>query len=169
MKEEVFEEESSSVVWPVLISGAIGAGLALLLAPKSGKDIRSDISRLASRTGEQATEALEETKSAASEAYQTGRQSLAQAQEAISEASDSSEGRSLLVPILVSGAIGAAVALLFAPKPGREVVSDLKDFASTAYEKGKGYYEQGMSSVRETMEKGKEAAAETKEKLRPAA
>lgn len=73
------------------------------------------------------------------------------------------------MPILVSGVIGAAVALLFAPKSGKEVVSDLKDAASTAFEKSKDWYEQGASAVKDAIEKGKEAAIETKEKLRPAA
>lgn len=169
MKEELFERESSSIVWPVLISGAVGAGLALLLAPKSGKEFRSDIGRLASRTGEQAEEALEQGKSAASQAVLASKESFAQAAGNVRDVVSRDEERSLVVPILISGAVGAAVALLFAPKPGREVVDDLKDMASTAVEKGKGLYEQSLSSVKEALQKGKEAAVETKEKLQPAA
>ena len=70
------------------------------------------------------------------------------------------------MPILVSGVVGAAVALLFAPKPGTEVMTDIKDLASSAMEKGKGWYEQGAAAVKEAMEKGKEAAAESKEKIK---
>jgi len=54
MREEATNSESSSMIVPVLLSGAIGAGLALLLTPKSGREIRSDITRLAKRGGEQA-------------------------------------------------------------------------------------------------------------------
>lgn len=169
MDNEVFERESSSIVLSVLISGAIGAGLALLLTPKSGKEIRSDIGRLARKTGEEASDTYEESKAAVSQAVQSGKQSISGSSSQLSDITSESQGRSLVVPILVSGVIGAAVALLFAPKAGKEVVEDIKDLASSAIEKGKGYYEQGSSALKEAMEKGKEAAAETKEKLRPAA
>jgi gas vesicle protein len=160
MNTEGIERESSSVVWPVLLSGAIGAGLALLLTPKSGKDIRSDISRIARRTAESPSETMEEAQSAASAAIESAQQPLAEA------ASESGE-RSLVVPILISGVVGAAVALLFAPKPGTEVMTDIKDLASSAVDKGKVWYEQGAAKVKEAVEKGKEAVE--KEKIRTAA
>jgi len=102
-------------------------------------------------------------------AVESGERAFAPAMEKASETISAPEERSLVVPILVSGVIGAAVALLFAPKSGSEVMGDLKDIASSALEKGKGWYEQSAQAVKEAVEKGKEAAAETKEKLRPAA
>jgi len=36
-----------SIVMPVLIGSAVGAGIALLLAPRTGKEIRNDLKRLA--------------------------------------------------------------------------------------------------------------------------
>jgi gas vesicle protein len=81
----------------------------------------------------------------------------------------SRDNRSLIVPVLVSGVVGAAVALLFAPKPGSEIMEDIKGIAASTLEKGKTWYEQGSQAVKEAVEKGKETVAETKEKIRPAA
>ena len=112
---------------------------------------------------------MEETKAAASEAMQTGQQAVSQSGEQFAETTSDSGERSLVVPIVMSGLVGAAVALLFAPKPGSEVMTDIKDMASSAFEKSKGWYEQGAAAVKEAMEKGKEAAAESKEKMKSAA
>jgi gas vesicle protein len=155
---EITGEGRSSIIAPVLISGIVGAGLALLLTPKSGREIRQDLRRYASRAGEQPAETAGAAQAQALEAP-------AAEEEAIAEAGQGS----FIVPILVSGVIGAAVALLFAPKPGSEMISDLKDMASSAFEKSKGWYQQGATTVKEAIEKGKEAAAESKAKLRPAA
>jgi gas vesicle protein len=168
MNNEVFDRESSSVVWPVLISGAIGAGLALLLTPKSGRDIRSDISHLAKRSSEQAAN-VTGGMADAGKVVESGERAFAPAVAVASETVDESAERSLVLPILISGVVGAAVALLFAPKPGSEVMTDIKDMASSAMEKGKGWYEQGAAAVKDAMEKGKEAAVESKEKLKSAA
>ncbi len=178
MDEDIAVKESSSLLVPVLISGVVGAGLALLFTPKSGREIRQNLKRFASSTGEQASEAMESGmekgkdiyqagRSAATQAVETAKSSLALGQEQLAEASDGQ--RSLVVPILVSGVVGAAIALLFAPKSGSEVMGDIKDIASSALDKSKGWYEQGAAAVKEAIEKGKQTAAETKEQLRPAA
>ncbi len=53
MKEElVNEKKESSILLPFVIGGLVGAGVALLLAPKSGKELRKDISDLANDTRE---------------------------------------------------------------------------------------------------------------------
>jgi gas vesicle protein len=168
MDNEVIDRESSSVIWPVLISGAIGAGLALLLTPKSGKDIRNDITRLAKRGGEQAAN-LPGGTADAGKVVESGERAFAPAVAQETAMLDESAERSLVLPILISGVVGAAVALLFAPKPGSEVMTDIKDMASSAVEKGKDWYEQGAAAVKDAMEKGKEAAVESKEKLKSAA
>ncbi len=52
MKEEPVEIKGRSVVVPFLVGGIVGAGIALLLAPKSGKELRKDISDIASGAGD---------------------------------------------------------------------------------------------------------------------
>ncbi len=49
MKEDIVKKESSIMV-PFLVGGLVGAGIALLLAPKSGKELRKDIKDVASKT-----------------------------------------------------------------------------------------------------------------------
>jgi gas vesicle protein len=169
MDEDVMNTENRSILVPALISGAVGAGLALLLTPKSGSEIRYDLKRFAKRSGSQGQEALESGSSAVREGMASGQESLAEAGEQAGEFVSGGGERSILVPVLVSGVIGAAVALLFAPKRGSEVVQDIKEMAASALEKGKGLYEQGATAVKEAIEKGKEAAVEEKEKFRPAA
>lgn len=174
MNEDVITSESSSsissYILPVLISGAVGAGLALLLAPKAGSELRSDIANLARRTREEASEAAAQSSSPISQASRAAQATMQSVKEQASEMmGDESEGRSLLWPIVISGAVGAAAALLFAPKSGKEVIADIKDYASTAYEKSKDLYQQGMNAAKEALAKGKEAAAEEAEKIRPAA
>lgn len=166
MRDDVTTEGSNSMIVPVLISGAVGAGLALLLTPKSGREIRSGITRLAKRGGEGG---INVTGGAADRSVAVESGEVVSAPAMTPEEAMIEESRSLLVPILVSGVVGAAVALLFAPKSGSEVMEDIKDIAASALEKSKGWYEQGATAVKEAVEKGKEAAAETKEKMRPAA
>jgi gas vesicle protein len=163
--------ESSSLILPVLVSGVVGAGLALLLTPKSGREIRQGISRLTGMTPEQSLpgESAAPVREAAAAVQQTVEKPLAEAEEQAEYLAGGEASRSLLVPILVSGAIGAAIGLLFAPKRGSEVMEDIKGMASSAYEKSKDWYEQGATAVKGAMEKGKETAEEAKEKIRPAA
>src|SRR5574337_828450 len=172
MDEDIAVKESGSLLVPVLISGVVGAGLALLFTPKSGREIRQDLKRFAGSAGEQASEAVETGMQKGRDIYEAGRSAAAQAAEAAKSSALSAKEqlagatnseRSLVVPILVSGAVGAAIALLFAPKSGNEVMNDIKDIASSAYDKGKGWYEQGAAAVKEAIEKGKQTAAETRE------
>jgi gas vesicle protein len=84
--------------------------------------------------------------------------------------------RSLMVPILVSGIIGAGIALLVAPKSGKEVRGDLKRIAAdtrdkfvSVMDKGKALYREGSNAIPEAMEAGKKAYIHAKEKLLHAA
>jgi gas vesicle protein len=81
------------------------------------------------------------------------------------------KGIDMLVPFLVGGAVGAGVALLLAPKPGKEIRNDLKRFATTtkdrvtlAVDRGKGLYEEGRAAVASAIDAGKTAFVEQKEK-----
>ncbi|HTF99279.1 MAG TPA: YtxH domain-containing protein [Nitrospirota bacterium] len=83
MKEEIKDEiKKSSVLTPFIIGGMVGAGIALLLAPKSGKDLRKDIKDLADVSKEKITSVLGRGK----ELYEVNRSSMQKAVEAAKEA-----------------------------------------------------------------------------------
>ena len=78
---------------------------------------------------------------------------------------------SVLVPFLVGGLVGAGVALLLAPKAGKEMRKDIKDLASTtreniasSIEKGKELYKGSRSAVITAVEAGKNAFIEERDK-----
>lgn len=80
-------------------------------------------------------------------------------------------GRSVILPFLVGGLVGAGVALLLAPKSGRELRKDIKDAAASAgdkitatVEKGKELYVDSTAAVKNAFEAGKVAYIETMEK-----
>jgi gas vesicle protein len=79
MREER-ERKESSVFVPFVLGGLVGAGIALLLAPKSGKEVRNDIKDLAENARETITstmhrgkELIEEGKIAVSSAIDAGK------------------------------------------------------------------------------------------------
>jgi gas vesicle protein len=63
---------------PFLVGGAVGAGAALLLAPKPGKEIRNDLKRFTTTTKDRVTLAVDRGK----ELYEEGRTAVASAIEA---------------------------------------------------------------------------------------
>ena len=72
--------------------------------------------------------------------------------------------QSILVPFLAGGLVGAGVALLLAPKSGRELRKDIKDIAvntgdriTTTVEKGRGLYMDGTAAVKNAIEAEKMA------------
>jgi gas vesicle protein len=80
-------------------------------------------------------------------------------------------GNSILMPFLAGGVVGAGLALLLAPKPGKEVREDIKRFAtstrdrvSLAIDKGKELYDEGRTAVAGAIEAGKTAFIQEKEK-----
>jgi len=86
------------------------------------------------------------------------------------------EERSILVPFLVGGFVGAGIALLLAPKSGRELRKDIEDIAAdtrnkfiTTVEKGKELYVEGTEAVKHAIEAGKGAYVSEMEKNRKAA
>jgi gas vesicle protein len=79
----------------------------------------------------------------------------------------------MLLPILAGGVIGAGIALLLAPKPGKEVREDLKGLAASAREqvseavdRGKILYGEGRTAVTNAVEAGKKVYTEGIEKFR---
>jgi gas vesicle protein len=62
MKEELGVNSARSFIIPFLAGGIVGAGIALLLAPKSGRELREDIKGIAASTGDKITETVEKGK-----------------------------------------------------------------------------------------------------------
>jgi gas vesicle protein len=58
----VHKKGKSSSIVPILAGGIIGAGIALLLAPKSGKAVREDIKRIAADTGDKVDSLIDQGK-----------------------------------------------------------------------------------------------------------
>ena len=81
------------------------------------------------------------------------------------------KGINSTVPFLVGGVVGAGLALLYAPKPGKEIRNDINRFATTtkdrvalAIDKGKELYEEGRTAVANAIDSGKNAYIQEKEK-----
>jgi gas vesicle protein len=88
--------------------------------------------------------------------------------------------RSILVPFLVGGVVGAVIALLMAPKAGKAMRKDVIDFAvrtrdsvsktiDTTVDKSKALYEGGKTAVVGAIEAGKDAFLKERAKYRRAA
>ena len=161
MKEELTNRKGS-ILTLVLAGGALGAGLALALAPKPGSETRKDLKRLANRF----SQAVDIGK----DLYGEGREFVGKAVEASKKAYVEEKPlepitigmRSLLVPIFASGIIGAGIALLLAPKSGSATRADLKRLAATtrdgvvsAIDAGKDLYVAGKDAITGAVESSK--------------
>lgn len=62
MKEELGVKKIQSILIPFLAGGLVGAGVALLLTPKSGRELRKDIQDVAASTGDKITATVEKGK-----------------------------------------------------------------------------------------------------------
>ncbi len=87
MKEEL-TKKGNTMLMPFLVGGIVGAGIALLFAPKAGSEIRGDIKRLTTRTRDRVTSTLdrgkllyEEGKSAVTSAIDAGKTAFLQEKE----------------------------------------------------------------------------------------
>jgi gas vesicle protein len=155
MKEKYTHRKSSKLT-PVLVGSAVGAGIAHLLAPRSGKELRKSLERFTAKTGKQVAGAINEGRDlyaegrkAVEKAVETGRKTYDEGRERLSEFVYKKKERSLMVPIMVSGILGAGIAFLLAPKTGKAVREDLKRIAVDTRDK-----------VDSLMEKGKTLATE---------
>jgi len=68
----------------------------------------------------------------------------------------------VLLSFVVGGLLGAGVALLVAPKSGKETRQQLKELAEDVKEKAEGYIEQMKEQVTTVVEKGKDLIEEQK-------
>ena len=92
------------------------------------------------------------------------------------EERETKDTRSILVSFAVGGLVGAGVALLLAPKSGKELRKDIKNMAvetrdkiATTVEKGKELYVEGTVAVKNAFEAGKTAYRTEMEKHQKAA
>ncbi len=89
MKEELEStKKESSILVPFLVGGLVGAGVAFLLAPKAGKELRKDIKEIASDTREtigsaidKGKELYEGSKSAVKDAFEAGKSAYVEERE----------------------------------------------------------------------------------------
>jgi gas vesicle protein len=93
----------------------------------------------------------------------------------MTELDEKREG-SFLIPFLIGGLVGAGIALLLAPKSGKELRKDIADMTANTrdrvtdtIDKGKDMYREGITAVKTAVEAGKVAYVEEREKHRQAA
>jgi len=88
------KRSSNPAVWfaGMMIGGLVGAGVALLTAPRSGEETRTMIRQKSIELKDRAAETIEETRARAGELAQTGKDRVAEmtkrGQEAIAERSN---------------------------------------------------------------------------------
>lgn len=68
----------------------------------------------------------------------------------------------VLVSFLAGAALGAGLALLYAPKSGREIRDQIGDLADDAVDKIKEYAKEAQDKIKATLEEGKETIMEKK-------
>ncbi len=80
--------------------------------------------------------------------------------------------RSIVVPFLVGGIVGAALGLLFAPRAGREVRKQIKDLAvdgkekfASAVGKSREFYTETITAVNSAIDAGKQAYIQERDKV----
>ena len=76
----------------LLLGAAVGAATALLLAPKSGREVRGDLAARAKKAREQANESLNQGREKVGQVVDKGRERVAQAVDKGREAYDKARG-----------------------------------------------------------------------------
>jgi gas vesicle protein len=66
----------------------------------------------------------------------------------------------LLVGVLIGAAAGAAIGYLLTTNKGKEILSNIQDYAGSAGERVKGMYDTAKSKVSDTLNKGRQYAEE---------
>lgn len=75
---------------------------------------------------------------------------------------DGNSAGMVLLSFLLGGMVGAGVALLLAPKSGRETRQRIMDLADDVRDRAEDYYEHTKSGVSSTLDKGKDFFQEKK-------
>jgi len=68
----------------------------------------------------------------------------------------------VLVSFLAGAALGAGLAMLYAPKDGRQIRNQIADLADDAVDKIKEYAKEAQEKIKETIDEGKDVVAEKK-------
>lgn len=172
MKEEL-KQRKNSILMPALVGSAVGAGMAVLFAPKSGKELRKDLKRFAANTEKQVAHVIDEGK----DFYGEGRKVVARAVKTGEKMYDEGaerldvlvhgKKRSLVAPIAAGAIAGAGIALLLAPKSGKAVREDIKRIAVDTRDKVGSFIDKGKDLYTEVMARA--AAREEKKEILHAA
>ncbi len=80
--------------------------------------------------------------------------------------SDNNDGLKTLMTFVVGAAVGAIFGALFAPKPGKELREDLRDFSEKLAEDAKAEYVKMSARAKDAGEQAKRFAEETKSRFR---
>ncbi len=173
MKEEL-KQRKNSILMPALVGSAVGAGMAVLFAPKSGKELRKDLKRFAANTEKQVAHVIDESKDLYGEgrkvvarAVKTGEKMYDEGAERLDVLVHGKKKRSLVVPIAAGVITGAGIALLLAPKSGIAVREDIKRIAVDTRDKVGSFIDKGKDLYTEVMARA--AAREEKKKILHAA
>ncbi|NWG01616.1 MAG: YtxH domain-containing protein [Syntrophaceae bacterium] len=86
MGNEERSHGTGSIILAFFIGGLVGAGVALLLAPQSGKETRQKIKELADEAKEKATHYAEEVKSKVTSTVEKGKELVEEKKSLISTA-----------------------------------------------------------------------------------
>jgi gas vesicle protein len=82
LEKEVLEKNERSILVPFLVGGVVGAGIALLMAPKSGRAMRKDVMDFAERTRDSISKTIDTTIDKSKVLYEDGKTAVVGAIEA---------------------------------------------------------------------------------------
>ena len=80
--------------------------------------------------------------------------------------SDSNDGFKTFISFLAGAAVGAIMGVLFAPKPGKELREDLKDFSEKIADDAKAEYVKLSMKTKDTGGRTKRFVEEARNKIR---
>ncbi len=80
--------------------------------------------------------------------------------------SDNNDGLKTLMTFIVGAAVGAVFGALFAPKPGKELREDLREFTDKLAEDAKSEYVKMSARAKDVGDQAKRFAEETKNRFR---
>jgi gas vesicle protein len=86
MEREERCQNAGSIILSFFVGGLVGAGVALLLAPRAGKETRERIKGLAEEVKEKAEEYVEQAKEKAASAIEKGKEVLEEKKSVITKA-----------------------------------------------------------------------------------
>ncbi len=127
----------SALLLGSVVGGVLGATAGFLFAPKSGKDLRKDISDQSKKVTDKADEWKEtvQEKSAEYSDKAMAKKNELKAKKRFNESKEKKFNTpSLLMGTFVGGILGASVALVVAPKPGSNLREDINVRSKEAIE-----------------------------------